>query len=216
MSILRPELTEMPQQIAALPTFRGYPVPWFVEWIEGEPEFRAMDPRKWVRAVQEKLCWICGRRLGSYLTFTIGPMCGITRTSSEPPGHLDCARWSARNCPFLAKPKMERREHEKFMAEEEARSPGGVSIKRNPGVTLLWITRSYEIWRPAPGEMLIHVGPPYAVEWWREGREATREEVEESVRTGLPLLEPMAVEEGEGAIKALRVSTEQLEELYPA
>jgi hypothetical protein len=43
---------------------RGFPVPWFVAWFDGKPEFRAMDGLKWIRAVREHLCWVCGGRLG--------------------------------------------------------------------------------------------------------------------------------------------------------
>src|SRR5437763_12378791 len=85
---LRAELTKLPDRIAALPVFRGYPVPWFVAYPngpEGEPEFRTFDPKKWIAAVQEKRCWVCGQQLGAYLAFVLGPMCGITRTTSEPP-----------------------------------------------------------------------------------------------------------------------------------
>lgn len=35
---------------------RGYPVPWFVAWVDGKPEFRAMDQEKFIRALREKLC----------------------------------------------------------------------------------------------------------------------------------------------------------------
>src|SRR5690242_2247182 len=110
--VLRPELEQpLPDRIARLPLDeRGYPVPWFVDWVDGKPEFRAMDPAKWKRAVKERLCWVCGDRLGVLLVFPIGPMCGINRTTAEPPSHRDCALWSVRNCPFLSRPHMVRRE----------------------------------------------------------------------------------------------------------
>jgi hypothetical protein len=211
---LRPELKDIPVRMMDLPVDpeRGYPVPWFVDWIDGKPEFRAMDRAKWARAIKEKLCWVCGQRLGSYLTFVIGPMCGVNRTTTEPPCHLDCARWSAMNCPFLAKPHMVRRQHEEFT--QEARSLGGTPIKRNPGVALLWTTRSYEIWKPASGEYLIGIGEPLAVEWYAKGRVAMRAEVEESVRTGLPILEEIARLQA-GALEAMQKAAARLVPLYP-
>lgn len=61
---LRPELPYLPRTMRELPVDkRGYPVPWFVDWINGEPEFRAMDRRKLFRAVKENLCWVCGKPL---------------------------------------------------------------------------------------------------------------------------------------------------------
>src|SRR5438046_1182517 len=108
---LRPEIEEPPAKMRALPVHRGYPVPWFVAWVNGEPEFRAADGKKWALAVTKHYCWVCGQSLGRYQTFVLGPMCGINRTSAEPPCHLECARYSAKNCPFLSKPHMTRREN---------------------------------------------------------------------------------------------------------
>jgi hypothetical protein len=129
---LRPELDAagMPHRMKFLPVDRGYPVPWFVDWIDGAPEFRAMNPNKWVAAVKKKLCWVCGSKLGKYMAFVSGPMCGINRTSSEPPCHLDCARWSAKNCPFLVRPRMVRREGDGM---EDGKFAGGIGLTRNPG-----------------------------------------------------------------------------------
>lgn len=212
MTPLRVELTALPERIAALPVDeRGYPVPWFVDWIDGKPEFRAMDRAKWHRALKEKLCWVCGQRLGARLIFVLGPMCVITRTTVEPPCHLECARWSAINCPFLARPHAHRRE-DGLMAE--AVSMGGNPIKRNPGVAALWTTRSFETWRPSEGQILITVGEPEQIEFYAEGRRATRAEVDESVRTGLPLLEAEAVKQ-EGGMAALYEQVKQCEALWP-
>src|SRR5439155_15335159 len=110
---LRSGVTQLPERIKALPVDeRGYPIPWFVDYVNGKPEFRAMDQHKWVRALKEKLCWVCGQPLGRMMTFVAGCMCGINRTSAEPPSHYDCALWSAKNCPFLNNPDMVRREDE--------------------------------------------------------------------------------------------------------
>lgn len=211
---LRPELKNLPARMADLPVDeRGYPVPWFVEWIDGKPEFRIMDGRKWKRAVIDHRCWVCGNRLGSNVCFVLGPMCGISRTTSEPPCHRECAQWSARSCPFLTRPHMTRRGEEE-LTEMGAQSIGGIAIKRNPGVTLLWVTRDFEVWRPEPGLILIQVGDPEEVEWYAEGRPATRAEVEESIRTGLPLLEAEA-EKQEGAMEDLQRRVAEFERFLP-
>src|SRR5262245_41338481 len=127
---LRAELpVPIPDRMARLPLdARGYPVPWFVEWINGAPEFRVMDTRQWKVAVQQRRCWVCGYALGKYLSFVVGPMCGINRTTSEPPSHLDCADWSARACPFLTRPHMVRRDS---AMPEDARPGAGVMLERN-------------------------------------------------------------------------------------
>jgi hypothetical protein len=214
MNALRPELKELPLRMMDLRLDeRGFPVPWFVEWIDGRPDFRVMSGEKWTRAVKEKLCWVCGQKLGSFLVFVLGPMCGINRTTSEPPCHLECARWSAANCPFLSRPRMVRREA--GLPEGAEETIGGVPLKRNPGVALLWVTRRYEVWRPDDGGLLIEVGLPVQVEWYAEGRIATRAEVEESIRTGLPHLEEIARKQV-GGEKALRCKVKEFERLLPA
>lgn len=210
-------LETMPAKMRALPVDdRGYPVPWFVDWIDGKPEFRAMDPRKFVRAIRESLCWVCGGKLGISKCFVAGPMCGVNRTSSEPPCHPECARWSAQNCPFLANPRMVRREDELINNHTLRERAPGMAITRNPGVAMLWFTRSFEVFNDGRGRPLITMGNPVAVEWYAEGRIATRAEVEESIATGLPILEAVARTEAEsGAIEALRAAMKRFERWLP-
>jgi hypothetical protein len=198
MTELRTELEPLPKLMEKLPVDeRGYVVPWFVDWFEGKPEFRAMDGRKYGRAVREKLCWVCGNPLKGTYVFVAGPMCGINRTSSEPPCHPECARWSARNCPFLSKPNMARREDDLIDKAKFTDKAAGIAITRNPGVTMLWFTREYEIFNDGTGKPLIVMGRPAGVEWYREGRIATRAEVLESIEEGIPALEAVAEQHGE-------------------
>jgi hypothetical protein len=161
---------------------KGYVVPWFVAQIEpGKWDFRAIGPGKVRQAVKDDICWLCGRRLGVYKTFTIGPMCSVNRVSAEPPSHKTCARYAVQACPFLSQPKMVR--NEKDMPEGHLMPPGEM-IARNPGVTLLWTTLTFQIERGG----LFRIGPPNDVEWWAHGRHATREEVCASIESGLPIL----------------------------
>lgn len=196
----RPELDVfgMPPRMQRLPVFRGYPTPWFVETIDGEPEFRVMNARKWKLAVQESLCWVCGEKLGRHRVCVIGPMCALNRTTSEPPCHAECAEWSAKNCPFLARPHATRRDPTQLFTEHAAEDAGGFPLLRNPGVALLWWTRSFTVFRPEVGNTrmpLIALGEPDRVRWFAEGRAATRAEVVASIETGLPALRAMAEKE---------------------
>jgi hypothetical protein len=185
---LRSDLPPLTDRIAALPVDeRGYPVPYFVAWIGGKPDFRVADPVKMNVCHTLQACWICGQKLGAFKTFPIGPMCAVNRTTAEPPSHLDCAEWSVRGCPFLSKPKAKRREDD--FTESLKGNVAGEMIERNPGVTCLWTTRVYKLFPDGRGQMLIEIGAPESVSWWREGRPATREECLESIATGLPRLE---------------------------
>jgi hypothetical protein len=189
----------MPERIGRLPVDRGYPVPWFVEWIDGKPEFRIADGRKLRDAVRFDLCWICGEHRGRNVSFVIGPMCAVNRVSAEPPAHRDCAIYSAQRCPFLANPAMRRRERH---LPEDAAVPAGISIPRNPGVALVWSTRDYRI-VPADGGVLFHLGDPLETLWFAHGRPATRDEVMGSIDTGLPILRDMAEQDGAAAVRQL-------------
>ena len=209
-------LDTLPRTMRGLPRdHRGYPVPWFVAWIGGKPEFRAMDRTARRRAIQEKRCWVCGSRLGKDMCFVAGPMCGINRTSAEPPSHIECGRWSAQNCPFLANPHMVRREDEAINNQNLRDQAPGIALTRNPGVAMLWITRSYEIFPDGRGQVLIQMGKPESVEWWCEGKAATKEQVADAIDSGLPALEAMARQEF-GGLEALNRSIRSFQKLLPA
>ncbi len=195
MTDYRKGLPERPLRMQSLPiNDKGYPVPWFVQYIDGKPDFRVIDPKKWISAVRHDLCWLCGQPLGTYKTFVAGPISGVNRTSGEPPSHHECADYAARACPFLTLPKAMRRE---AGMPEASRELPGVMIQRNPGVTMLWTTRHYWLFE-TDGGTLIQIGEPANVEWLSEGREATRAEVEESLRTGMGEVQKLADEEGAG------------------
>lgn len=207
------DLPPLPPRIARLPKdHRGFPVPWFVAWQDGVPDFRVVGPGKIAEAHNKKRCWVCGEPRGVHLCFPIGPMCSINRTIAEPPSHYECARFSAMACPFLSKPRMRRNEKD---LPGDAQLPAGNMIKRNPGVTCLWVTRSYRPFRVDSG-VLFRIGEPERVEWWAEGRPATRAEVEQSVTSGLPLLLEPAEAQGSEAVKALEELTAMAMQHWPA
>jgi hypothetical protein len=167
----------------------GRPVPWFAAWIDGVPDFRVADGQKFAEAVRFKLCWVCGQPVGRFVSFVIGPMCAVNRITAEPGCHRECAVFSARGCPFLARPTMRRRESG---LPEDYTEAGGKTIRRNPGVALVYVTRDWKPFRVPPGMgeegILFELGDPTETLWYAEGREATRAEVMASIESGLPLL----------------------------
>jgi hypothetical protein len=212
--MLRPELELLPTRMKNLPVDeRGYPVPWFVDWLDGKPEFRAMDLKKWIQAVKFKKCWVCGERLGRFMTFVAGPMCGINRTSSEPPCHLECAEWSARNCPFLNNSKAIRRVDE-AMGGDTSNVPGFM-LTRNPGVSMLWTCVDYSVFDDGKGGKLLHMGEAHNVIWYAEGKRATREQVMASIDSGLPALVSLAQQQ-DGAMAYLMKIKQDFERFVPA
>lgn len=201
MTVYRSDLPERPARIARLPIDeRGFPVPWFVAWDGGKPDFRVIRPGGVGHCVKHKTCWLCGEPLGRFMTFVVGPMCGVNRVSSEPPSHRDCATYAVQACPFLTRPLAVRDERD---MPADAKEPAGVMIKRNPGVALLWVTREYRIFKVENGA-LFRMGEPTEVEFWSRSRKATLDEVRESVRTGMPLLAEVAEKDGPEGVRALK------------
>jgi hypothetical protein len=210
---LESRFSDMPLNVAALPVeARGYPVPWFTPWINGLPEFRAVDPSRIREADQKGLCWICGRKLGGRKAFVIGPMCAVNRISVEPPSHLECARFAVVACPFLSRPLAKRAPTDDLPHS----SPPGVMIERNPGVTLIWLTQTYRSVKQPEGGLLFRIGTPLQTEWYAQGRTATRAEILESIETGLPELARYARQEGRDSLAALRLAVERAVKLVPA
>lgn len=190
----------VPESIRRLPKDkRGYPVPRFVAWLDGEPDFRMIAPGWLPQCVEKNLCWICGCKLGARKWFVIGPMCAINRVTSEPPSHRQCSEFAARNCPFLAHPLAKR--NERNMPEHKFIP--GVHLDRNPGVSCVWETRTYTPFRPAGGGLLFQVGDADTATFYREGRLATKMEVLDSVEGGLPFLVHAAQLDGPEAVRAM-------------
>ena len=203
----------MPDRIKRLPVSpKGFPVPWFVAWINGEPNFRVIGPGKIAEAWKRKRCWVCGEVLGVNLAMTLGPMCAINRTISEPPAHRECAVYSCIACPFLSNPRMRRNERG---IPDEAVEPAGIGIKRNPGAMAIWITREVKPFRVSNG-VLFTFGDPSEVLWFANGRTATRAEVDASISSGLPLLFAEAEKQGDVAVAALRACIARAEKYLPA
>ena len=214
---LRPELVNIvPARMAHRPIdARGYTVPWFVEWIDGKPDFRVMDRRKFILAIRHRLCWLCGEKLGVYMTFCIGPMCVVNRITSEPPCHLECAEYAAKGCPFLTHP------HAKYRTANcpaDARETPGM-LTHNPTACALYTTRSYATLNVVDGDnagILLRLGRPEEITFWHKGRPASRAEVQAAMDIGLPKLQARAAEQGGPAIAELQRMVEQARAYLPA
>jgi hypothetical protein len=208
MTAYRSDLPPRPPRIARLPlTEKGYPALWFSAVIDGKHDLRVADPVKKSMGLRGPLCWLCGEPVGRYGAFCIGPMCGINRITAEPASHRECCEYAVRACPFMTRPMAVRNERGLDEAAWPRHigtvEPGGDMIKRNPGVTLLWVTREWRPWRVNNG-VLVKLGEPTSLSFWREARLATRAEVLASIESGFPLLREPAERQGPDAVKALQ------------
>ena len=100
------------------------------------------------------------------------------------------------------------------LPEDKQEAPG---IRRNPGVSLIWVSRNWKPFRDSNANgWLINVGDPVQTLWYREGRGATHDEIVASITSGLPALQEMADKEGNGAPEALEKQLDEAMELVPA
>jgi hypothetical protein len=211
-------MSGMPDRVRRLPiSENGYPTPWFAATVPltGKRDLRIADSAKRALAVKRSLCWVCGGKLGTYKAFVIGPMCVVNRTTSEPACHLECALFSVAACPFLTKPRMRRNDVDLPPEIEEA---PGFGIMRNPGATCIWVCKKFKVFRVSAktGEWLIQIGDAVNVEWWAEGKHASREQVEQSINSGLPILLDMARQDGPDAMEEVGRRHQEAVRLLPA
>ena len=115
---MRASLPALPKSMGVLPLDeRGYPIPWFVAWYDGKPDFRVVDVKKMKRALSEHLCWICGGHIDDAFVFVRGAAPVSNRIALEPPSHRACAEFAVRACPFMLLPKAH------YRSEREERCP---------------------------------------------------------------------------------------------
>lgn len=211
MTQYRPGLPALPHYMRDLPLDeRGYPVPFFVSRPDGQPNFQLADGAKWVRCVRENRCWICGKPLGAFKVFAVGPMAATNRISAEPPSHLDCAEYAIAACPFLLYPKAQRRSLDD--AGVPMAPPPGIHAEHNPGVMALWTTKQYKTLSPhAPA--IIHLGDPTTVRWFSGGRLAGRELVAAAIEDAHTRLTQEC--ESPAALTHLAQAIERVRKLLP-
>ena len=89
----------IPEFLSHLPVFSGLPVAFTVAWSNGRPDFRVIDPACVEACVLDRLCAICGRRLGEYCYYIAGPSSRAHEVFSDPPMHEHCADFAASICP---------------------------------------------------------------------------------------------------------------------
>lgn len=183
INLLRKGLPPLPARMQKLPIDkRGYPVPWFVQWVDDTPNFQLVSPQRFRQAIKFGSCWICGDRIGVRKTFVMGTLNIINRVTSEPACHYDCARFAAQACPFLILPAA------KYKEMPEGATKHADITGRNPGVVALWTTKTFKIQPASDGKQLIVVSDPVAVDWYAKGKPASRAAVKESLDAGLPLI----------------------------
>lgn len=210
MPKVREELKPVPPPMIGRPVdHRGFPVPWFVtqQDSEGLWDFVNIEGARFIQAHRSQLCWVSGTPLGKFRSYVVGPMCVVNRVSADPPVIPSVAVWSARVCPFLSRPRAKRAE----VGEDVRKAQRGIMLERNPGVCAIYTVKG----KSSITQGLFNLQDPERVEWFCEGRPATREEVQASMDEGLPALWGMAKAESKEAEIALDAYIKRAEALLP-
>lgn len=185
MKQYRHNLPPVPERIKALPVSdKGYPIPYFVAYIDGKPDFRVVDERKWYSALVLRKCWVCGQPLGSRVAFVGGTLIVVNHISAEPPSHVECAEFAVRACPFLLLPESKRRQA--GIDELPTKPLGGVTLDDNPGVAAVCVVKSNQYrTEKQNGGRIVTLGEIERVNWYKGGEIATRADVVEAMDTAI-------------------------------
>lgn len=200
--LLRRGLPELPRYMKSLPLdARGYPVPFFVRYFNGEPDLRIADAEKWRVCVQKQVCWICGKKLGKWHVFVLGPLSTVNTTTGEPPCHYECAMFAVQACPFLSLPKSRRNDSN---MPDGAHEPPGEFRPENPGITALWCTTlPYVVFRDSLGPGLLIRMPEFErLEWYSQRRPASHVEITQGLAAGIKTLREAAAAGGPDAVSS--------------
>ena len=201
----RRDLPKLPANMRSLPVSdKGYPIPFFVAVdADGIPDFRIAGRGKFQAAVDGSLCWICGKPLhqtghrstvaGYY--YVAGTMAAINNIAAEPAMHRECAEFSVKVCPFLARPNAKRRE----AGRDETAITHASAQLYNPGVSLVWQTRTFDIIRGDRGD-LVKMGEPIRVQPWCKGRPAKPTEVAAAFEISFKKMMEIASDEDDQAL----------------
>lgn len=94
---------DIPEFLRHLPTYRGYPVPYFVpKDKDGVFQFKYASSDKIASCIKYHKCGICFKPLvkGNY-AFICGPIGLQNRIDGHAPMHEKCAEYSMRICPHI-------------------------------------------------------------------------------------------------------------------
>ena len=83
------------------------PIPYSVSVVNGVAQFKTPVLSHMKHIVDDKLCSVCGRQIGSLAWFIGNPEIALQNVGLiiEPPMHRPCAEFAVKTCPALAQSK---------------------------------------------------------------------------------------------------------------
>jgi hypothetical protein len=176
----------MPERLSARPRDkRGLPIPFSVKMIDGLPDFRVSDARRWRLCVDHRQCALCGRGVSHSLWFVGGPSCERHRLFQDPGMHRTCAEFALRICPFLAMSKAHYSDLERRPPPPGTAMIAGTEDMARPDRFMLGAARNCHI-VAVEGVPFIQATPWIALRWWKDGAVLSDPAIEQFRRAGLP------------------------------
>ncbi len=166
---------------------RGLPIPFIVyRDTDGTPHFTVDDAAKLSLVLAQNLCGLCGKPLvpGEYWLIS-GPSASFSDDGlfTNPPAHLECARYSVQVCPYLAAPVYARLIEDKTLKPAAVHDMAAVHndgiAQPRPPLMVLACTTGIDLIDPRDGSGKTYVAPhrPWKdVAFWHHGRPISQQE----------------------------------------
>ena len=170
----------LPERMKDLPfDSRGFPIPYVIYWDKsGVPQFKINDEKKSQKCLLDRLCAICGQKLGDDMWLTGGAQSAFHERGAyfDTPMHHECGVYALKVCPYLAS-----RNYNTLMPEEKFKN-----VDADPG--MLFIDPTMDPTRPevfifikfsdftvrripkSPKRYVVPKRPYEAVEFWDKGQ----------------------------------------------
>lgn len=166
---------------------RGLPIPFVVyRDVTGTPHFSVNDVAAVDQVLERKLCGLCGKPLKpGHIWLVGGPGSSFMADGMyiDPFLHEDCGRYAVQVCPFLAAPSYGKRVEARTLRPQDMQA--GEQLHDNkiapprPDLFALTRTAGFSLVDPDDGsgqKYILPERPWLHVEFWRNGRQITRDE----------------------------------------
>lgn len=180
----------IPKHLEGRPRWRGLPIP-YIALIkdDGEPDFRVTNEINRRVVMLERLCQLCGNKMGKHLFFVGGPMAAKANRYFEPQAHLDCVIYAMQVCPFIAG-RLEHADPGQIQKE----LPADIKVHVNSGFTTVknpwWVIKKalnyrFDIVTPneillVPDDVIYQTDPLHAETMTTEEWEIVKNELKEA------------------------------------
>ena len=157
----------MPASLARRPQYRGMPIPYMSPiGRDGVPLFSVDNEVLKLEVMHQRLCGLCGEKLGQWIGF-IGDMdCMLDRIFEQPGMHIDCLQYAASICPYIARTNYQVHTRAKITGQVEniILLNAEMADYPRPERMLIYVTSDYEIIGGGP-TLAARVAPHRKIIW---------------------------------------------------